>query len=107
MVTERGSTSIFTAVLDKQTVLDASAKDAYHSSDVKRLVGGGILDSLKSVAGAVLPKALPVAKALLSNVDNKYAKMGADVIGALGYGSSGGGVSGGGRSGGALKKRLA
>ena len=106
MVTERGSTSIFTAVLDKQTVLDASAKDAYHTSDVKRLVGGGILDSLKSVAGSLLPKALPVAKALLSNVDNKYAKMGADVIGALGYGTSGGGGSGGGRSGG-LRKRLA
>lgn len=102
MVTERGSTSIFTAVLDKQTVLDASQKEAYSGADVKRMVGGGFLDTIKSVAGKVLPKALPVAKALLENVDNKYAKMGADVLGAMGYGRSGGGGSGG-----RLKKRLA
>jgi len=95
MVTERGSTSIFTAVLDKQTVLDASQKEAYSGADVKRMVGGGFLDSLKAVAGKVLPKALPVAKAILGQVDNKYAKAGADVLGALGYGRSGGGGSGG------------
>ena len=69
------------------------------------MVGGGFLDSLKSMAGKVLPKALPVAKAILGNVDNKYAKMGSDVLGAMGYGASGAGGSGGGRSGG-LRKRL-
>ena len=105
LVTERGSTSIFTAVLDKQTVLDASQKEAYSGNDVKRMIGGGFLDTLKSVAGKVLPKALPVAKAILGNMDNKYAQMGSDVLGAMGYGASGGGGSGGGRSGG-LKKRL-
>ena len=105
LVTERGSTSIFTAVLDKQTVLDASQKEPYSGNDVKRIIGGGFLDSLKSMAGKVLPKALPVAKAILGNVDNKYAKMGSDVLGAMGYGASGAGGSGGGRSGG-LKKRL-
>jgi hypothetical protein len=104
LVTERGSTSIFTAVLDKQTVLDASQKEAYSGNDVKRMVGGGFLDTLKSVAGKVLPKALPVAKALLGNMDNKYAKMGSEVLGAMGYGASGGAM-GEGRSGG-LKKRL-
>jgi hypothetical protein len=107
MVTERGSTSIFTAILDKQTVLDASQKEAYAGSDVKRMVGGGFLDTLKSVAGKVLPKALPVAKAILGQVDNKYAKAGADVLGALGYGMAGAGGSGGGRSGGKLKKYMA
>jgi hypothetical protein len=107
LVTERGSTSIFTAVLDKQTVLDASQKEAYAGSDVKRMVGGGFLDSLKSVASKVLPRALPVAKALLGQVDNKYAKAGADVLGALGYGMAGAGGSGGGRSGGKLKKYMA
>lgn len=107
MVTERGSTSIFTAVLDKQTVLDASQKEAYSGADVKRMVGGGFLDTLKSVAGKVLPKALPVAKAILGQVDNKYAKAGADVLGALGYGMAGAGGSGGGRSGGKLKKYMA
>ena len=95
LVTERGSTSIFTAVLDKQTVLDASQKEHYSGSDVKRMVGGGFLDTLRSVAGKVLPKALPVAKALLGQIDNKYAKMGSDVLGSMGYGRSGGGGSGG------------
>lgn len=105
LVTERGSTSIFTAVLDKNTVLDASQKEAYSGNDVKRMIGGGFLDTLKSVAGKVLPKALPVAKAILGNMDNKYAKMGSEVLGSMGYGASGAGGSGGGRSGG-LKKRL-
>lgn len=105
MVTERGSTSIFTAVLDKQTVLDASQKEAYSGADVKRMVGGGFLDSLKAVAGKVLPKALPLAKSLLGNIDNPYAKAGSSVLGALGYGRSGGGRSGGGRSGGGRLKK--
>jgi hypothetical protein len=116
MVLERGSTSIFTAILGKQEVLDANNKEAYSGNDVKRMVGGGFLDTIKSLAGKVLPVALPLAKNLLGNLDNKYAKAGSAALGALGYGNSGGGGSGGGlgrgmagagESGGAsLRKRL-
>lgn len=114
MVLERGSTSIFTAILGKSEVLDASQKEAYSGNDVKRMVGGGFLDSIKSLAGKVLPVALPLAKNLLGSIDNQYAKAGSAALGALGYGvgrgHSGAGSSGGGmgrgHSGGALSKRL-
>lgn len=114
MVLERGSTSIFTAILGKQEVLDASNKEAYSGNDVKRMIGGGFLDTLKSLAGKVLPMALPLAKNVLGSFDNKYAKAGSAALGALGYGNSGAGMgrgqSGGGMgrgsSGGALQKRL-
>jgi hypothetical protein len=87
---ERGTSSTFTGILTKQDVLDASEQEPYYHASVKRLVGGGFLDSLKSVAGNVLPVLPKLGKELLSNMDNKYAKAGASVLGALGAGRSGG-----------------
>lgn len=84
-VCERGTSSTYTGILTKSDVLDASTQEAYTRSDVERMVGGGFLDTLKSVAGKVLPKALPVAKAILNQVEHPMAKTGADVLGALGY----------------------
>ena len=57
------------------------------------MIGGGWFDKLKSVAGAVLPKALPVAKAILGQVDHPLAQQGASVLGSLGFGRSGGAKS--------------
>lgn len=91
-VCERGTSSTYTGILTKADVLDASTQEAYTRSDVVRMVGGGFLDTLKSVAGKVIPKLPGVAKAVLSNVDNKYAKAGADVLGALGYAKPGAGA---------------
>jgi hypothetical protein len=91
-VNERGTSSTYTGILTKADVLDASTQEAYTRSDVARMVGGGFLDTLKSVAGKVIPKLPGVAKAVLSNVDNKYAKAGADVLGALGYAKPAGGA---------------
>lgn len=54
------------------------------------MVGGGWFDKLKSVAGAVLPKTLPLAKAILGQVDNPMAQKGAELLGSLGFGRSGG-----------------
>jgi hypothetical protein len=99
-VCERGTSSTFTGILTKQDVLDASEQEPYYERSVKRMVGGGFLDSLKSVAGRVLPVLPTIGKNLLQNMDNKYAKAGASLLGALGAGQSGGGSSGG-------KKRLA
>ena len=67
------------------------------------MVGGGFLDTLKSVAGKVLPTLPSLAKAGLSMVNNPYAQTGSNLLGALGYGRSGGGGSGGGISGGRHK----
>ena len=91
MVCERGTSSIFQALLTKQMVLDASEKDVYTKSDVKRMVGGGFLDSLKSIAS----KVAPIAKVVAPMVFGDKGKMAADVMGALGFGQTGGGVSGG------------
>jgi hypothetical protein len=90
-VNERGTSSIYQALLTKQMVLDASEKDVYTKSDVKRMVGGGFLDTLKSVAA----KVAPVAKVLAPAVFGDKGKVAADVMGALGFGQTGGGTSGG------------
>lgn len=93
MAIERGSSSIFSGLLTKQDVLDASQQSPYTGSEVHRMVGGGWFDKLKSVAGSVLPKALPVAKAILGQVDNPMAQKGAELLGSLGFGRSGGAKS--------------
>jgi hypothetical protein len=109
-VNERGTSTVYTGILTKQDVLDVSGQEGYSGSDVKRMIGGGFLDTLKSVAGKVLPKLPSLAKVGLSLVPEntpmgKYAKMGEAGLGALGYGRSGGGSSGGGYSGG-MRHRL-
>ena len=99
-VNERGTSSTYTGILTKQDVLEASAQQPMYQSSVKRLVGGGFLDSLKSVAGAILPHALKFGKDQLGKMDSPIAKGLSGVLGSLGYGQSGGGASGGGASGG-------
>jgi hypothetical protein len=103
-VCNRGTCATYTGILTKSDVMEASTQEAYSKSDVKRMVGGGFLDTLKSVAGKVMPKLPGLLKTGLSMVNNPYAQKGADVLGALGAGHSGGGYSGGGGSGG--RRRL-
>ena len=89
-IVERGTTSVMEAILTRQDVLDAANQEPYSNQSVIRMVGGGFFDKLKTVAQNLLPKALPVAKAILGQVDNPMAKRGAELIGSLGYGRSGG-----------------
>jgi hypothetical protein len=103
-VNERGTSSTYTGILTKADVLSASAQEPYFQSSVKRMVGGGFLDSIKSVAGRVLPHLLKHGKEELGKSDHPMAKMAHSALGAMGYGSSGGGPSGGGPSGGARMK---
>lgn len=106
-VCERGTSSSYQGILTRQDVLDVSTEDPVSSSSVKRMIGGGFLDTLKSVAGKVLPvakKLAPLAKMGLSMVPHPAAQMASQGLGAMGYGRSGGGSSGGGRSGGRSHK---
>ena len=105
-VNERGTSSTYTAILTKQDVLECSAQEPMFQSSVKRMVGGGFLDSLKSVAGKILPHLLKAGKEELGKSDHPMAKLAHGAMGAMGYGASGGGSSGGGSSGGA-RMRLA
>jgi hypothetical protein len=75
-------------------VLDASEKEVYNRMDAKRLIGGGFLDSLKSVVAKVAPVAKTIAPML-----GPKGQMASDVLGALGFGKSGAGASGGGQAG--------
>jgi hypothetical protein len=84
-VNERGTSSTYTGILTKQDVLDASAQEPYGRAEVQRMVGGGFLDTLKSVAGKLLPKLPGLAKGILSQMEHPAAKKGAQVLGALGY----------------------
>jgi hypothetical protein len=110
-VCERGTSSTYTGILTRADVLEASEQDSYTRSDVKRLVGSGFLDMLKSgvsklapLAKAIAPMVAPHAKEWL-NSKGALGQMAAHGIGAMGYGRSGG-MSGGG-SGGRLQGRYA
>ena len=46
-VTERGASSIYTALFTKADVLDASEQEHYSHGTVKRMIGGSFLNILK------------------------------------------------------------
>jgi hypothetical protein len=110
-VCERGTSSTYTGILTRADVLEASEQDAYSHADVRRMVGGGFLDRLKSGVSKLAPLLKTVASAAAPHVKEYLGKQGsmgklaAQGIGALGYGSSGAGRSGAGISGGALHGR--
>ena len=87
---ERGTSSTYTALLTKSDVLEASQQEHISSTDVKRMVGSGFLDDLKSTfgtIGSIAHTLAPIAKPLLNTYGHKEA---ANMLGALGYGESGG-----------------
>lgn len=86
-VLERGTSQTYTAILSRSDVLSAKSQPGMSGSDVKRLVGGGwddIMKTIKNVAG----------------IAGQVAPMVSGALGSFGYGQSGGGQSGGGQSGG-------
>jgi hypothetical protein len=99
-VNERGTSQVYTGLLTKSDVLEASTGEAVSMSEMNRMVGGGFLDNLKNVAKMVAPVLAPVAKSYLSRSGNPLARTAGDVLGKLGYGRSGAGQSGAGMSGG-------
>jgi hypothetical protein len=84
--TSNGSSSAYTSgVLTKENVLNAATRTDMNKAQLTRYVGGGLLDSIKSIASA----ALPMVKGALGAVDNKYAKLGKQALETLGYGKKG------------------
>ncbi|MFM7989995.1 MAG: major capsid protein V20 domain-containing protein, partial [Candidatus Fonsibacter sp.] len=47
-VNERGTSSTFIGLLTKQDVLDALQQQPYNNNEVRRMVGGGLLDNIRS-----------------------------------------------------------
>ena len=93
-VNERGTSSVYTALLTKADVLDASEQEHYSHGTVKRMIGGSFLNNLKSAMGWISSK-LPFVKNVLGAIDHPVAKVGHEALKSLGYGKSGGGSSGG------------
>lgn len=93
-VNERGTSSTYTGILTKQDVLEASSQAPVYQSSVRRMVGGGFLDSLKSLGKAVLPQVMQLMAKLtkehVGKLDHPVAKMAHGALGSLGYGASGG-----------------
>jgi len=98
-VNERGTSSTYTGILTKQDVLEASSQEPLFQSSVKRLVGGGFMDSMKSLIRHAMPHVLPhvlkYGKEQLGKSSHPGAKMAHDAMQMAGLGASGGGASGG------------
>jgi len=107
-VLERGTSQTYTAILSRSDVLSAKSQPGMSGSDVKRLVGGGwddIMKTIKNVAG-IAGQVAPMVSGALGSFGYGNSGGGASGGGASGAGTSGGGSSGAGMSGGRVKKHL-
>jgi hypothetical protein len=83
---ERGVANLYTGLLTKSDVLEASeGQEPYTKATIHRMIGGGFLSTLKSSLGWISSK-LPMAKNVLQNIPHEYAQKGAKVLDAIGYG---------------------
>ena len=84
-VNERGTSSTFISLLTKEDFIQASQQEPYTKYEIKRMIGGSFMDSIKSGLGWLNSK-IPMVKNVLNNIPHAYAQTGAKVLGALGYG---------------------
>lgn len=101
-VTSRGASAFYIGLVTKQMVMEKLSESQREnrfitSGSVRRLVGGGFFDSLKSalgsVASAVLPVVktiAPIAKGVLGNMADPRAQAAKSVMDAVGLGQTGG-----------------
>jgi len=107
-VNNNGNSSVYTGVLSKQMVLDASLQTPVIHGDLQRMIGKGWWDKVKSGFSSALPYLKQVAEVgaplLRKQLEGKEGVKGhaGSALKALGYGMSGGGESGGGMSGGGM-----
>jgi len=81
-VNERGTSSTFLSLLTKQDVLDSLAQQPYANYEIRRMVGGGFLDNVRSSLGWISSK-LPMVKGILQNINHPVAQTASNVMGAL------------------------
>lgn len=113
-ITEKGQSAVYTGLLTKEDVLQASAMEPIAVSDYKRMVGGGFWDNIKSVGSKVWNFVKPVLGDVgkfaaqrgadaLSQSGNPYANLAGTVLkGVVGRGEMGGAMSAGAMSAGAM-----
>jgi len=79
MVTDRGQTSTYTGILTKSDVMEASSGPALSSSDVKRIVGSGHLDSGRAlpmaVCSALVDKGMKMAEPFVEKAKSEVSKL--------------------------------
>jgi hypothetical protein len=95
IVNESGSSQTYTGVLSRSDVLDATAQESSLSdSDVKRLVGSGFFDSLKSGLSKIHQFVAPVVRFanenILSKIPHPAAQLASKGLNIAGMGMSGG-----------------
>ena len=90
MVHERGTTSQYLGLLTKSDCLGVAEQEPYKRSDVKRLVGNGWFDNIKSAFMNIAPRIPSIAKSVLGHFrdDSHLAKTAHDVLDHLGYGKN-------------------
>ena len=102
--TQNGVSSLYTGVLSKEMVLSASTEqEPLAQHDIKRYVGGGFLDMLKSGLSSVLP-VLKLARPLLTAIPHPAAKAVDAGLRSVGLGMTGGMQTGGMQTGGARRR---
>ena len=76
---ERGVANMYTGLLTKSDVLEASeGQEPYTKATVHRMIGGGFLNTLKSSLGWITSK-LPMVKQVLQHIPHESAQKGAKV----------------------------
>ena len=75
-------------MLTKADVLDTLEQEPYTTGQIKRLLGGGFMDRLKSGLHWVSSKLTPI-KHVLEHIPHEYSQKAAGVLSALGYGKHG------------------
>ena len=78
-VNERGTSSTFLSLLTNQDVLDSLQQQPYANYEVRRTVGGGFLDDMRSAMGWIQSK-LPAVRCVLENDNHPSAQTGANVM---------------------------
>ena len=83
-INERGTSSSYIGLLSKSDVLDTLQQEHYTQSQVRRLVGGGFHDTLRSAMSWISSKLTPI-KHVLEHIPHEYSQKAAGVLGAMGY----------------------
>lgn len=95
--TQNGVSSLYTGILSKQMVLDASLQEPMAKEQLQRYVGSGFFDTLKGAFTKVLPILGKVARPLLEQVNHPAAQTASAALRAVGMGATGGMQTGGAR----------